>query len=62
MNQNYLMIVELLLEYAIKSQAAAQLLNQAALENRDVTDDEVDQSTLRRDAALLRAGQVISGA
>lgn len=62
MNTNTAMIIQLLLEYALKSQAAAQLLNQAAAEGRDVTDEEVDQSDLRRDAALARLGQVISGA
>lgn len=62
MSKNYALLLQLLMEYAIKSQAAAQLLNQAAAEDRDVTDDEVDQSDLRRDAALARLGQAISGA
>lgn len=59
---NAILITQLLLEYAWRMREAAQLLNTAAAENRDVTEDELDASSLRRDAALHRAGQVISGA
>jgi len=55
MNSNILIITQLLLEYALKMQEASALLQKAALENRDVTDDEVVQSKLKRDAALALA-------
>jgi hypothetical protein len=58
MNSNVLIITQLLLEYALKMQEASQLLQKAALENRDITDDEVVQSKLRRDAALSLADAI----
>lgn len=55
MNPNVLIITQLLLEYALKMQEASRMLQQAALENRDITDDEVVASKLKRDAALALA-------
>lgn len=59
---NAILITQLLLDYALRMQEASNLLNRAATEGRDVTDEEVEASSLRRDAALARLGQVISGA
>lgn len=59
---NEQLIIQLLLEYAIRMQVAGNILNRAQAENRDVTDEEVDNSEISRDAALLKAKQSIGGA
>lgn len=58
MNSNYLLLTQLLIDYALKSQEIAQLFQKATLENRDVSDEEVMASSVRRDAAIALANSI----
>lgn len=52
---NILLLTNLLLQYATKLQEIADLFGRASFENRDVTDAEIDATSLKRDAAIERA-------
>lgn len=52
--ENALVLTSLLLQYAIKTQAIAELFARASAEGRDVTDEEIAASGLAADAALAR--------
>lgn len=51
---NYLILTQLLLQYALKTQEIARLFAAADARGGDVTDEEVDASGLKADAALAR--------
>lgn len=51
---NWAILTQLLLQYAIKSQEIAQLFAAATARGGDVTDEEVDASGLKADVALAK--------
>lgn len=51
---NALILTQLLLQYAIKSQEIAKLFAAANARGGDVTDEEVDASGLKADVALAK--------
>lgn len=51
---NALILTQLLLQYAAKMQEIGQLFAAANAQGRDVTDEEVDASGLKADAALAK--------
>jgi len=53
-NQNVLLLSQLALQYLSKLQEISRLFNTAAAEGRDVTKEEVDASSVSRDAALAQ--------
>lgn len=53
-NDNRALLVQLLLQYAIKSQEIAQLFAAANARGGDVTDAEVDASGVKADVALAK--------
>lgn len=56
---NALLLTNLVLQYAVKLQEIGELLGRAAFEKRDVTDSEIDETSLKRDAAIERAQAAI---
>lgn len=59
MNTNAQLLVQLLIQYATKLQEIGTLFRNAALAGRDVTDEEVDATSLKRDAALAKTQATI---
>jgi hypothetical protein len=62
MTSNALILTQLLLQWATKIQEVGTLLRQAAADGRDVSDAEVDASSVKRDAALAKAQSTINQA
>ena len=60
MNPNAQILIQLLLQYAIKLQEIGAMFRLAEAEDRDVTDAEVDASSLKRDVALAKTQATIS--
>lgn len=58
---NVAILAQLLLQYSLKMQEIGTLFGQATAEGRDVSDAEVDASSLKRDAALLKTDATITG-
>lgn len=58
-NTNAQLLVQLLIQYAVKLQEIGALLRNAELEGRDVLDEEVDATSLKRDAALAKTQATI---
>lgn len=56
-NQNVQLLIQLAAMYATKLLEVNTLLTPAAQEGRDVTDAEIEQSRVKRDAAILKAEQ-----
>jgi len=59
-NPNAQILIQLLLQYAIKLQEIGAMFRLAEAEDRDVTDAEVDASSLKRDVALAKTQATIS--
>ena len=59
---NALILLKLLLQYGAKIQEIGTLFRQAQLEGRDVTDEEVDASSLKRDVQIERTQSTIDSA
>jgi hypothetical protein len=56
---NALLLSKLILQYTTKLQEIADLFSNAEIRNRDVTDAEIDETSLKRDAAIARAQMTI---
>jgi hypothetical protein len=56
---NALLLAKLILQYTTKLQEIADLFSNAQIHNRDVTNAEIDETSLKRDAAILRAQMTI---
>lgn len=51
---NGLILAQLFLQYAVKTQEIARLFQTALEQGRDVTDEEVDASGVKADVALAK--------
>lgn len=58
--KNVLLLVELVLQYAVKLREIGVLFRTAQIEGRDVTDEEVDSSSFARDAAIANTESTIN--
>jgi hypothetical protein len=58
---NAALIAQVLLTYQAKITEALTLFQQAAAEGRDVTDAEVEASSLKRDVELEKARKAVEG-
>jgi hypothetical protein len=62
MSSNYLILVQLLLQYSTKIQEIGTLFRNAQADgNRDVTDTEVAASGVARDAQIEKTAATIDG-